>query len=660
MKTKRLFISLILGLGLTLALLWLLGGALPAYADPDILYVATDGDDANDCSTIPNRCRTVQRAVDLAVTGDEIWGAGGVYTDADTSSLGYVVALNKTVILRGGWDASFTTQDFDSNPTTLDAQGQGRVLFITGDISPTVEGLRITGGDAAGLGGDPWGDDAGGGVYVVTATAAISNNQVFSNTADYGGGLYLYESDATLSENTITSNTASFRGGGLYLYESDATLSENTVTSNTADYGGGLYLNGSAATLSGNTVASNTASFQGRGGGLYLEDSDATLGGNTISDNTASFRGGGLYLKDSADATLSENTVISNTADSGGGLYLEDSDATLSGNTISDNTASSGGGLYLDAGAATLSGNTVTSNTADSGGGLYLDASAATLSSNTVTSNTADSGGGLYLEWSNATLSGNTVTSNTADSGGGLYLDDSAATLSGNTVTSNTADSGGGLYLNGSAATLTNNVVADNQANTAGSGLYMWASSPRLLHTTIARNSGGDGSGVVVDATQSVGYQTAALTNTILVSHTVGITVTAGNMATLERTLWGSGAWANLADTGGAGIIYTGTYNYTGDPAFVDPDGGNYHIGAASAAIDEGMDAGVTVDIDGESRPVGTDPDLGADEFPAALSVTKEADPDPVQAGASLTYTIYVTNTGNVDLNATVTDTLPD
>jgi uncharacterized repeat protein (TIGR01451 family) len=41
------------------------------------------------------------------------------------------------------------------------------------------------------------------------------------------------------------------------------------------------------------------------------------------------------------------------------------------------------------------------------------------------------------------------------------------------------------------------------------------------------------------------------------------------------------------------------------------------------------------------------------------LAITKQATPDPVQAGAQLTYTIYVTNTGNVTLNATVTDTLP-
>lgn len=34
-------------------------------------------------------------------------------------------------------------------------QRQGRVLYITGDINPTIEGLRITGGSAVGLGGLP-------------------------------------------------------------------------------------------------------------------------------------------------------------------------------------------------------------------------------------------------------------------------------------------------------------------------------------------------------------------------------------------------------------------------------------------------------------------------------------------------------------------------
>jgi uncharacterized repeat protein (TIGR01451 family) len=43
----------------------------------------------------------------------------------------------------------------------------------------------------------------------------------------------------------------------------------------------------------------------------------------------------------------------------------------------------------------------------------------------------------------------------------------------------------------------------------------------------------------------------------------------------------------------------------------------------------------------------------------AALTVSKQVAPDPVQPGAPLTYTIRVANTGDVALHATVTDTLP-
>jgi parallel beta-helix repeat protein len=450
-KAKQLFISLILGLGLILALLWLLGGSTPSAHAGSPHYVAPD------CTGVSAPCHTsIQEAVDAAVPGDEILVASGIYTGVQSARAGVtqVVYISKTITIHGGYTTTNWTTPYPiTQPTTLDAQGQGRVLYITGDISPTIEGLRITGGNAIGLGG-ALGYDAGGGVYVISATATVSNNRVFSNTAEYGGGLFQVYGDATLSGNIVFSNTAT-------------------------QYGGGLCLGYSSATLSG-------------------------------------------------------NTVFSNTAVSGGGLGLGYSDATLSGNAVFSNT------------------------------------------------------GTLY--------------------GGGLFLGDSPATLSGNIIASNTADTGGGLYLTGSDTKLTNNVVADNQVNIAGSGLYIFASAPLLLHTTVARNTGGDGSGVYITGTEW-GSSTVAMTNTILVSHTVGITVTAGNTVTVNGVLW-YGTPVTVSQAATATVVVQ--HQHEGNPVFAP---GGYHLTADSTAIDQGVDAGVMTDIDGDVRPDGCFFDIGADEF---------------------------------------------
>ena len=84
-------------------------------------------------------------------------------------------------------------------------------------------------------------------------------------------------------------------------------------------------------------------------------------------------------------------------------------------------------------------------------------------------------------------------------------------------------------------------------------------------------------------------------------------------------TLWGDGAWANGSDWAGTGTIST-TNDLSGNPDFIDPDAGDYHIGPDSDAIDQGVDAGVTSDIDHHPRPY-QEPDIGADEYwpPGAL-----------------------------------------
>jgi len=183
--------------------------------------------------------------------------------------------------------------------------------------------------------------------------------------------------------------------------------------------------------------------------------------------------------------------------------------------------------------------------------------------------------------------------------------------ISGNTSYYDTS----GIWLNNvSPFTLTNNLIVGNESTYSWQlhqGVDIRGSSGQMLHNTIARNH--NTYGIRVWSGASV-----ALTNTILVSHTVGITVAAGSTATLENTLWGSGAWANGMDWDGAGAIFTGTVNLWGDPRFA-ADG--YHLLSDSAAIDRGVDADVDNDIDHDNRPFDGDGDglsqfdIGADEY---------------------------------------------
>jgi hypothetical protein len=107
-------------------------------------YVAITGTDSDDCSAPGSACRTVQYAVDQAGEGDEIRVAAGTYTDLSARPgvtwpvympVTQVVYISKTVTVHGGYTTTdWTTSDPGANPTTLDAQRQGRAVYITGNI----------------------------------------------------------------------------------------------------------------------------------------------------------------------------------------------------------------------------------------------------------------------------------------------------------------------------------------------------------------------------------------------------------------------------------------------------------------------------------------------------------------------------------------------
>jgi uncharacterized repeat protein (TIGR01451 family) len=356
------------------------------------------------------------------------------------------------------------------------------------------------------------------------------------------------------------------------------------------------------------------------GGGMCVISATVTLSGNAIYNNkNLTGVGGGAFLYHSDDAILSDNEIYFNTTAYGGGLYVKNSDnAILDGNTIHTNQA-----IF-------------------SGFGF---------------------GGGVYLEESDdVTLSGNTIYNNVTAVGGGIcLLNDDDTALSGNAIYNNIAGFyGGGIYLGGSNARLDNNVITDNYIGAFGSGIYVEGSIAHLRHNTLAGNAGGNGSGIHVIDYGGIS-STVALTNTILVSHTVGITVANGNTATLRYTLWGTDTWANDQDWSDTGNITTGTVNIWDYPKFAS-DTGDYHIVAGSAAIDEGVDTGVPEDKDGVPRPRGGAPDLGAYEYtpPADLVIRKTVTPVTASPGDAITYTLTFSNAGwDTATSVFITDIVP-
>ncbi len=520
-------IILALGLGLTVGLLRLFDQTARVYADTGVRYVALDGADANDCSSVAMRCQTIQRAVDVAVEGDVIKAAAGTYSGVQErpSPSGYngsefvtqTVYISTAVTIRGGYTTSNDFADPPASVSIISPQGQGRGIFIAPGVTVTLQGLQLTDGNAAGFG---------------------------------GGGAPTYQ-DA---------------GGALYADHAATTIDDCLFANNVGEQAGGLYINSGAFNLQNSVITANVATASNAGGLLIYSPLTGTISHNRVLSNSAVSNGGGLYLAyGPPDVLFTDNDFVGNAA---GG---------------------DGGGIFW-AGDALFSHNRVMSNSAGfNGGGMSVNGRSSLFLSNLFMGNETDYyGGGVYFTIDTSAFRDNTVIANAS------------------------GRDGGGLLLFRSEGVFENNIVAQNQvaSGESGSGVYIWGGTPQLAHTTIAQNSGGDGSGVYVRS-YSVGDPEpghVVLTNTILVSQTIGFYIEISNTAVLDGVLW----YGNGTDIDGDGVI-TISHEYTGFPAFIDPVGGDFHIGAASAARDKGVNSSVTDDIDGEPR-LGI-PDIGADEY---------------------------------------------
>ena len=301
---KKLIISMLVS---ALAAM-LVQGANAAGGPPCLVSVERSGPPA----------RSLQAGIDAAAVGDTLLVKGTCAGGA---------TITKDLTLRGVSTGPFVA--------TLDGDGVGPVLSVTGPVVVALDNLLVTNGTtgiASSFGAmltvsdSTVSGNSGRGIFVHQDSTLTLNNSTVSANAD-GGIASDNGSILTLNGSTISGNTSS-GGAGIFAYNGGGgavTLNNSTVTGNTATQsGGGLFFYFNTVTLNDSTISGNTA-ISGNGGGVVDIEGTAFIlnGTSTVNDNVAGLNGGGIYvLKISLGALVNCISGVNVTGNSPDNIYV--------------------------------------------------------------------------------------------------------------------------------------------------------------------------------------------------------------------------------------------------------------------------------------------------------------------------------------------------
>ncbi len=378
--------------------------------------------------------------------------------------------------------------------------------------------------------------------------------------------------------------------------------------------------------ITNNHNAPISASYTGQpGGGVFMNGGDLTVTNCTFSNNTSAASQGGAiaFLQPDSAAPAAVLTITG---------------STFTGNSLTNTSASGingGGAVWI---------NTIAAN---SGANAHSITSSTFINNSAKATSTGYSfGGAIYAQVGSTNITNSTFTGNnsagTSGQGGAIYNDSGVMNISYSRLAGNTAAGGGsGIYNHGSNTAVTtaiNNwwgcnggpgaVGCDTTANDSVPGA--------ITHTPwiVLSNTASPAS---INAAGAAAPNAATLTASFL-KNSAGQVLTPANISVLIGlpVTWENALLGTLTNQ-------QATIQANGTATATFTAGAQGGVGHADARVDSGAaTANITI-------------------VPYAdLSVTLADTPDPVTAGANLTYTLALSNTGpNAASTVSVTQSTP-
>ncbi len=297
-----------------------------------IYRVKPGGNDNNTGLTWAQAFQTLQKALQVATAGDDIWVAAGTYYPDEGPGLANDLRtlsfdLKSGVRIYGGFNGTelfFSNRNVLLNETILsgeiqqDADSSNNayhvVRAISVDSTARLNGFTIRDGQANG-----------------------------TDTRRLGGGILVDMASARFTFCTIRFNQAADQGGGIGVRNSGPegpAFAFCRIHQNSASVGSGISIqdNSNVSLLNCLVSGNGRPTGTGSGGGVNCRDSELLIVNTVVSGNLAN-AGGGI-LSRNAGVTIINSTITGNrSVAGGGGMYNHDSSPSIINSIVWGNSA---------------------------------------------------------------------------------------------------------------------------------------------------------------------------------------------------------------------------------------------------------------------------------------------------------------------------------